>query len=179
MQSIEQLTKVGPKAIREDKVGEANKLSTAERAKAKRLATVFKMTLGDHNAKRTEQHNACAICSRPFSEFQAYQDHDHKCCCPPRGKKARTATFCGLCNRGLLCYLCNRYAVGLFEWMRKMNIPPQKVVDYFLGWDEIITAKGGYASKEKTSTQGIPKKQSRVRRSSKTRPTVGTPVVES
>jgi hypothetical protein len=37
--------------------------------------------------------------------------------------------------------------------MRKMNIPPQAVVDYFLGWDKIITAKGGYAPKEKAVTK--------------------------
>ena len=64
--------------------------------------------------------------------------------------------------------------------MRKMNIPPQAVVDYFLGWDKIIAAKGGYAPKEKAVTKKrVRKEQARVRRSPKARPVAGTTLAQS
>jgi hypothetical protein len=129
-----------------------DKLTTAEKAKTKRLATIYKQTLEQHNAIRAEQKNACAICRRSFTQFQAYQDHDHKCC--PRRRKE----FCGLCNRSLICYLCNKYAVGLVEWMRKMDISFDKVVEYIKFWDAEIQRRGGYAEKPKA------KSKARVRR---------------
>jgi hypothetical protein len=125
-----------------------DQLSSKDRAKDKRLREIYNTTLEAQNAKRDEQKNACAICRRPFNQFQAYQDHDHKCC--PR----RLKRFCGLCNRGLLCYLCNKYAVGLLEWMEKMGIHIDKVVEYKRFWDAEVVRKGGYAPKEKVKSKG-------------------------
>jgi hypothetical protein len=151
------------------------KLSSKDRAKDKRLREIYNRSLEDQNAQRAEQKNACAICRRPFNQFTAFQDHDHKCC-PRRLKK-----FCGLCNRGLLCYLCNKYAVGLIEWMRKMDIPMQKVVDYCTFWDGVIAAKGGYAPKEKVKSprKRTRRKQTSVRRSPEPRPDDGATMVVS
>jgi len=128
-------------------MGEVGKLTSAERAKDKRLRTIYNRTLEDQNAQLKEQHSACAICRRPFPQFQAYQDHDHKCC--PR----RLKSYCGKCNRGLLCYLCNKYAVGLIEWMRKMDIPFDVLIAYIKFWDEEIKRKGGYEPKPKITSK--------------------------
>ena len=125
-------------------MGESRQLSKSEIAKDKRLREIYNTTLEAQNEQRRIQKNACEICRRPFSQFQAYQDHDHKCC--PR----RLKRYCGKCNRSLLCYLCNKKAVGSFEYLIKLGIDPQKVVDYFKGWDIVVAAKGGYAPKEKT-----------------------------
>lgn len=124
-------------------MGEPNQLTKSQKAKDRRLREIYNTTLAAQNEQRQVQGNACGICGRSFLEFVTFQDHDHKCC-PRRLKK-----FCGLCNRGLLCYLCNKYAVGLIEWMRKMNIPKEKVVKYIDDWDVIIKARGGYAPKVK------------------------------
>jgi len=115
------------------------------KVKDKRLQKIYNRSLEDYNRQLAEQGNACAICGRSFSQFQAYNDHDHKCC--PR----RLKEFCGKCNRGILCYLCNKYAVGLIEWMRKMGIPFKKIVEYVDFWDAEIKRKGGYESKPKSA----------------------------
>jgi hypothetical protein len=120
-------------------------MTSSERAKEKRLLDVYKQTLEEHNAKRTEQLNACLLCRRPFSQFQPYQDHDHDCCYPKR-KKANH--FCGKCNRGLLCFVCNKFYVPAIEKMLRDNVDPKMVADYVLGWRKKIQAKGGYAPKE-------------------------------
>lgn len=46
------------------------------------------------------QHLACALCKRPFSDERTpYVDHDHSCC---PGQSS-----CGRCIRGILCNDCN------------------------------------------------------------------------
>lgn len=141
-------------------MGETQKLSKSEIAKDKRLREIYNTTLEAQNEQRATQKNACAICRRPFSQFQAYQDHDHKCC--PR----RLKRYCGKCNRSLLCYICNKKAVGIIEYLIKLDIDPQKVVDYYKEWNVVIAAKGGYAPKEKISKakarRRVPQKQSSV-----------------
>ena len=122
-------------------MGEPNQLSKSEIAKDKRLREIYNMPLEVQNEQRRKQKNACAICRRPFSQFQAYQDHDHKCC--PR----RLKRYCGKCNRSLLCYICNKKAVGIIEYLIKLEIDPQKVVDYYKEWNVIIAARGGYEPK--------------------------------
>jgi hypothetical protein len=151
------------------------KLSSSERAKDKRLQTIYNTTLEKQNAQRDEQKNACAICRRSFAQFTAFQDHDHKCC--PR----RLKNFCGKCNRGLICYLCNKYAVGLVEWMRKMDISFDKVIEYIKFWDAEIARKGGYAPKEKGKSKKRKSrgKQKSFRRSNGAHTTPGSTVVES
>lgn len=132
-------------------------MTTAERAKDKRLQAIYKTTLDAHNKQLEQQKWKCLICGRPFTglgKFTAYQDHDHRCC--PRRKK----TFCGKCNRGLLCYICNKWVLGLIEKMRAMReFPPdfKKALQYVDDWTGVITAKGGYAKEE--TTKRLRKKQ--------------------
>lgn len=119
-------------------------LTKSQKAKDHRLRTIYNTTLEAHNEKRhVEQGNKCAICDRDFKEFMCYQDHDHKCC--PRRQKR----FCGKCNRGLLCYLCNKKAVAAIEFMEKVGIDPEKVLRYVRDWRVKIEAIGGYAPKQK------------------------------
>jgi hypothetical protein len=120
-------------------------VTSAERAKDKRLQTIYNRTLADQNLQRDRQKNACEICRRSFSQFTAYQDHDHACC--PR----RLKNFCGKCNRGLLCYLCNKRVVAMIEYCRKVEIPIEKAIEYVKNWTAVIEAKGGYVKKEKVT----------------------------
>jgi hypothetical protein len=66
--------------VQEGQMGEVEKLSKSQKAKDARLRSIYNTTLEEQNVTRETQHNACAICRRPFGQFQAYQDHDHKCC---------------------------------------------------------------------------------------------------
>src|SRR5690349_9334182 len=119
-------------------------LTKSQKAKDRRLREIYNTNLEEHNEKRyVEQHNRCAICDRDFKDFICYQDHDHRCC--PR----RTKKFCGKCNRGFLCFLCNKKAVAAIEYMEKVGIDPRKVLDYILHWRVIIESKGGYVPKAK------------------------------
>lgn len=123
-------------------------MTTAEKAKDKRLQAIYKTTLTEQNKKLEEQKWKCPICDRPFTgleKYTAYQDHDHRCCA--RRKK----TFCGKCNRGLLCYICNKWVIGLIEKMRGMETyPPDftRALAYIEQWTGVIQAKGGYAKEE-------------------------------
>jgi hypothetical protein len=113
-------------------------MTSAERAKDKRLQKTYKITLAQQLKIIEEQGNCCAICSRPFSKFTAFQDHLHSCC--PR----RLKQFCGRCNRGLLCFLCNKYLVGVVE---KQNLPVDKLLEYLVKWEKVLRAKGCYDKK--------------------------------
>jgi hypothetical protein len=129
---------------------ERNQLTPSEKAKDARLRKTYKITLEAQNKQRSEQSNACTICGRPFSKFTPFQDHEHQCC--PR----RLKEFCGKCNRGLLCFVCNKYVVGVLErqsvggkrldpiWLLK------RILVYFEHWTPILKARGAYAAKEKS-----------------------------
>jgi hypothetical protein len=133
-------------------MGPTKELSTKQRASDARLRRVYKKTLADKLREITEQGGGCAICSRPYPKYMLYQDHDHACCNPPRGKKARSrATFCGKCNRGWVCYLCNKWALGALEFMAKMKINPQVAIAYLAFWHQRIVERGGYEQKEKAT----------------------------
>jgi hypothetical protein len=121
-------------------------VTTAERAKDKRLQQTYKKSLEEYNAQLESQKNACALCRRAFSQYQSYNDHDHECC--GVRKKSYLNRFCGKCNRALLCFLCNHHYVPTIEAMLKDGVDPQKVVDYVIHWRNEIKLKGGYAQKE-------------------------------
>ena len=114
-------------------------MTPQERAKDKRLRDTFNSSLEKFNAKMMEQNCCCAICERPFvagagsgafnkKVYTPFQDHDHACC-PRRLKK-----FCGLCNRGLLCFGCNKYVVGVIE---RQKVPIDRLVAYLNKWKHI------------------------------------------
>ena len=129
-------------------MGEVAKLSSADRAKDRNLQRVYKKTLAQKLAEIAAQGGGCAICGRAYPEYTLYQDHDHNCCNPPRGKKARAkATFCGKCNRGWLCYICNRFVIGALEYAESMRVPIAKIVPYLTGWKIKIVERGGYEPK--------------------------------
>lgn len=137
---------------------------TPDEAKDARLRKTYKKTLVEYNAQLEEQDWKCAICGRDFAEFTPYNDHDHACCKPSRSKKAKNE-FCGKCNRALICYLCNKYAIGLIEWAQGMEhpIPIDKALAYIEAWRKVIKARGGYEPKEKgTKTKRVSKKQKSV-----------------
>jgi len=128
----------------------STKLTSAQRAADARLRRVYKKTLADKEREIAEQGGGCAICGRPYPEYTLYQDHDHECCKRPKGKKGNTATFCGKCNRGWCCYLCNKWAIGGLEFMQKVNIPAARAIAYLKDWHQKIVERGGYEPKEET-----------------------------
>jgi hypothetical protein len=114
-------------------------MTSQERAKDKRLRDIYNSSLEKNNITMAEQNNCCAICERPFvvgagsgafkkEVYTPFQDHDHACC-PRRLKK-----FCGLCNRGLLCFGCNKYVVGVIE---KQKVPVTRLLAYLQKWSFI------------------------------------------
>ncbi len=116
---------------------------TPEEAKDKRLQKTYKRTLEQQNAQKSEQNNACAICGRSFEHYTPFQDHWHKCC--PR----RLKEFCGLCTRGLLCFPCNKYVVGVLERQGIKGEAPipivelcKRIIAYFEKWDPILAERG-------------------------------------
>jgi hypothetical protein len=134
-------------------MGEMDQLSSAERAKDRNLQRVYKKTLAQKHVEIAEQGGGCAICGRPYPEYTLYQDHDHNCCNPPRGKKARAkATFCGKCNRGWLCYICNRFVIGALEYAESVRVPIAKVMPYLTEWNQRIKERGGYEPKQPVKT---------------------------
>ncbi len=115
-------------------------MTASEKAKDARLRKIYKKTLADKEREIEEQGGGCAICGRPFPKFLANQDHYHGCC--PR----RLKEFCGKCNRGWLCFICNKFVMGYLE---RQKIPVEKVHAYIKKWEPILKAKGCYESKEK------------------------------
>ena len=119
-------------------------MTSSEKAKDLRLRKIYKTTLCHQSLQLLSQDFCCAICGRPFAPkhdkngktFTAYQDHDHTCC--PR----RLKEYCGRCNRGLLCYVCNKYLVGIVE---KLGLPVDKLLAYLEFWKEELKKKGAYA----------------------------------
>src|SRR5208282_1101923 len=141
-------------------------MTSAERAKDKRLRDIYNTTLDAQNKVRAEQKNCCAICGRSFDKFTLFQDHEHACC-PRKLKK-----FCGKCCRGLLCYPCNKFVVGVLEKQSvdKVKIPPlvllKKMVKYFEHWNPILEEKGCYLEKPEVKKATVCKKEKSIRRRS-------------
>lgn len=77
------------------------------------------LTLETYKAMLAAQKNGCWICGTPAKSISLAVDHSHKCC-----KRRPT---CGKCTRGLLCWRCNKYVVGVLE---RMKINAQRVADY-------------------------------------------------
>lgn len=130
--------------------------TTAAEAKAYRLRTIYKQTPEDRENLLKDQDHQCVICGRkfmPVGTFVPFQDHDHKCC------PVRKQRYCGLCNRGLLCFICNKKVVGALEKIAKLGIDVIRAMSYISHWNMILTEKGAYAEK--------PKKAKRVRKAKK------------
>jgi hypothetical protein len=123
-------------------------MTSAERAKDRRLQKTYKITLAQQNEIRKEQGNCCAICGRDFAKFTAFQDHLHFCC-PRRFKE-----FCGRCNRSLLCFSCNKYLVGVLE---RQKMPIIELLDnlraYVIKWEKVLRAKGCYDKPDKSKVK--------------------------
>lgn len=136
-------------------------MTTSEKAQDARLRRVYKKTLADKKREIEEQGGGCSICGRPHPEYILNQDHAHACCNPPRGKKRNTFTCCGRCNRGWLCYLCNRWAIGALEYMAKVNIDWDRAISYLRKWEPILRERGCYEPKEEKTK--LRKKQKSIR----------------
>jgi hypothetical protein len=138
-----------------------NELTPEQKSKDKRLRTVYKTTLVAQTALLEEQHNSCALCGRPFTEYRAFQDHWHACCHPSK----KMTEYCGKCNRGVLCYLCNKYVIGMLEGVATQGKSPipiiefcKRILAYFVHWEPILAARGACA-KEKTKIATVRKKK--------------------
>lgn len=131
--------------------------TTAAEAKEYRLRTVYKQTPEEHEALKASQNNKCALCPRTFPKFMAYQDHDHKCCKAGRKKQRR---YCGKCNRGLLCFICNKKVIGALEYIEKLGNDVEKALKYLRDWHEILVARGAY--EPKAEEKRVRKKQKSV-----------------
>ena len=103
------------------------------KTKDARLRRIYKIGESEFNRVLKSQGNGCAICSRPFPKYMAFQDHYHGCC--PRKKKE----FCGKCNRGILCYICNKFVVG---YMERQKINPNRLAAYMNKWNKVLTERG-------------------------------------
>jgi hypothetical protein len=125
-------------------------VTTAAEAKEYRLRTVYKQTVGEHNALRESQGNKCPLCDRSFKKYMAYQDHDHLCCSAGRKKQRR---YCGKCCRGLLCFICNKKVIGALEYIEKLGVDVEKAMKYLRDWHEILIARGAYESKAEVSNR--------------------------
>lgn len=135
-------------------------MTSKEIAKDKRLKKIYKMSVLDFNRQLECQNYCCAICRRPFppkrdaegKQFTPFQDHWHACC--PR----RLKEFCGKCNRGLLCYLCNKYVVGVLE-RQKMEVKEllRGALRYFMLWEPELKERGAIA-KEKNPVRKAKKR---------------------
>lgn len=109
----------------------------------KNLLRKFKMTREQWDKQMKAQNNGCAICRRDFNEYNAYLDHAHSCCAPGKKKKE----YCGRCNRGILCYLCNRKVVGAIENWIKWEINPFDALAYLIRYGVTYAPKEEKAKK--------------------------------
>lgn len=120
--------------------------ASARKAKDARLRKIYKKTIEDFDKQLASQNGCCEICGRPFpplknaegKSFTPNWDHYHGCC--PR----RIREFCGKCNRGLLCWICNKFVVGMLEGK---NIPVDRLYAYMMKWEPILRELGAYDDK--------------------------------
>lgn len=106
----------------------------------KALKELYKTTKEWYDNKLAEQGGTCALCpslrQASRSEKRLSVDHNHAHC---PGKRA-----CGKCNRGLLCFNCNK-RLGHLEALRKeaITIIPERgtwlerAVEYIQKYEEI------------------------------------------
>lgn len=137
-------------------------MTSKEKAQDKRLRDIYKSSLEERNAKLVHQKYCCPICGRPFVKgasplewdkefYTSFFDHYHGCC-PRRLKK-----FCGLCNRDILCYICNKFVVGVLE-MKKID--HNKLAAYMNKWAPMQKERDEAKEKE----PAVRKKKASVRR---------------
>jgi|FreactTroBogLake_1042271.scaffolds.fasta_scaffold12233_1 hypothetical protein len=84
----------------------------------KALKELYHATVEWYDSKLFEQHGHCALCPATrqsvVSGKRLSVDHDHGCC--------PTKRACGKCNRGLLCFNCNK-RLGILEiFMRESKV---------------------------------------------------------
>jgi hypothetical protein len=111
----------------------------------KALRELYKVTAEWYEAKLKEQNGTCALCDSKQqagnSKKRLSVDHDHNCC---PNKRA-----CGKCNRGLLCFNCNKRLAHLESFLKDTLVLP------FLAASQSWTAKAlryltQYSDQEKT-----------------------------
>src|SRR5216683_6725828 len=140
-------------------------MTSKERAQDKRLRDVYKSSLEERNSKLVSQKYCCAICERPFIKsasslewdkefYTSFYDHYHGCC-PRRLKK-----FCGLCNRGILCYICNKFVVGALE-MKKID--HNKLATYLNKWAPMQKERDEARKAEEKEVRPVRKKKISIR----------------
>lgn len=101
----------------------------------KALRELYKTTKEWFDYKLEKQQGHCALCpatNQSDSGKRLSVDHNHNCC---PGKRA-----CGKCNRGLLCFNCNK-KLGMLEiFMREALVIPKAGTLKTLGNPETWTS---------------------------------------
>lgn len=132
-----------PNIYREPGTGPGGSLSphdlTDEQVKKKEwnLRTRYGITFADFVRMWEEQEGRCGLCGRaPKQGMTLVIDHDHECCMPKKkrtsgGFRYQDSRACGNCNRGLICYRCNRY-LSSFE-----RLAPRATLAKYLGWWDV------------------------------------------
>jgi hypothetical protein len=96
--------------------GTSSAMTPQERARARRLQKLYRITPAQYEKQLRKQGGVCKICGRSPKKVRLNVDHDH------RAEKAGS-----LVVRGLLCGMCNRKILGVIE---RLKVDPQKIVDY-------------------------------------------------
>ena len=122
-------------------LGIRQKMTPSEKARDARLRRIYKKTLAESKAELAEQGGGCAICGRSAKQFIMNQDHWHGCCAAKR--KDKNKDYCGKCCRGQLCFLCNKYVIGVLERQKLPAIElVEKILAYLKKWDVILKERG-------------------------------------
>jgi hypothetical protein len=87
----------------------------------KALRELYKTTKEWYDSKLAEQYGHCALCdalqqTEKGEGKRLSVDHDHSCC---PNKHA-----CGKCNRGLLCFNCNKRLAALEAFLEDAMVFP-------------------------------------------------------
>jgi hypothetical protein len=99
-----------------------------ERARARRLLKLYKISPEQADAMFASQGNKCKICGRRPKKVRLNIDHDHE------AEKVRGV----LIVRGGLCGICNHKILGMIE---RFKVSPEAIVAYIRSKPAFIDGK--------------------------------------
>jgi hypothetical protein len=98
-----------------------------EKARARRLLKLYKISPEQADAMFAKQGNKCKICGRRPKKVRLNIDHDHE-----EAKRGR------LVVRGGLCGICNHKILGMIE---RFKVSPEAIVAYLRSKPAFIDGK--------------------------------------
>jgi hypothetical protein len=105
--------------------GTSSATTPQERARARRLQKLYRITPAQYERMLVSQKGKCKICGRVMKRPNV--DHDHAA--EKQGK---------LVVRGLCCYICNHKILGFIE---RYKVPPEAIVAYLRSKPAFIDGK--------------------------------------